>query len=53
MTQEEKDTSLINACKKTDANLGKVQRLVGLGANINAVTPSGRTPLWQQPLTGI
>jgi hypothetical protein len=45
MTQEEKDTSLINACKKTDANLGKVQRLVGLGANINAVTPSGRTPL--------
>ena len=45
MTQEEKDTSLLNVCKSHEENLGEVQRLIGLGANINAVTSSGRTPI--------
>ena len=45
MTQQEKDTALLNVCKSHEENIGEVQRLIGLGANINAVTPSGRTPL--------
>jgi hypothetical protein len=45
MTQEEKDTALLNVCKSHEENLGEVQRLIGLGANINAVTSYGRTPI--------
>jgi hypothetical protein len=45
MTQKEKDTALLNVCKSHEENLGEVQRLIGLGANVNAVTGAGRTPL--------
>lgn len=41
----ERDTSLLNACKNIDENLNTVQSLIKSGANVNAVTPSGRTPL--------
>jgi ankyrin repeat protein len=36
---------LLNACKKHEENLGEVQQLIADGANINAVTGAGRTPL--------
>ena len=45
MTQKEKDTALLNVCKNHEENLGEVQRLIESGANINAVTPSGRMPI--------
>ena len=45
MTQKEKDTALLNACKNIEENLGEVQQLIADGANINAVTPSGRMPI--------
>jgi hypothetical protein len=45
MTQKEKDTALLNECKKQEENLSEVQRLIADGANVNAITPFGRTPL--------
>ena len=45
MTQKEKDTALLNACKNIEENLGEVQQLIADGANINAVSGAGRTPL--------
>ena len=45
MTQKEKDTALLNACKNHEENLGEVQQLIADGANVNAVTGAGRTPL--------
>ena len=46
MTQKEKDTALLNVCKSSlDENLSEVQQLIADGANVNAVTGAGRTPL--------
>ena len=45
MTQKEKDTALLNACKNIEENLGEIQQLIADGANINAVSGAGRTPL--------
>ena len=45
MTQKEKDTALLNVCKDTEENVDEVQRLIADGANINAVSGAGRTPL--------
>lgn len=45
MTQKEKDTALLNACKDTEDNIDEVQQLIADGANVNAVTSHGRTPL--------
>ena len=45
MTQKEKDTALLNACKDTEDNIDEVQQLIADGANVNAVTSYGRTPL--------
>lgn len=45
MTQKEKDTALLNACKKHEENLDEVQQLIADGANVNAVSSFGRTPL--------
>ena len=45
MTQKEKDTALLNVCKDIKENLDEVQRLIDDGANVNAVTGAGRTPL--------
>jgi len=45
MTQKGKDTALLNVCKDINENLPEVERLIESGANVNAVTPFGRTPL--------
>lgn len=45
ITTPERDTSLLDACKNTVENLNTVQSLIESGANVNAVTPSGRTAL--------
>jgi hypothetical protein len=45
MTQKNLDTALLNECKNIKENLGEVQQLIADGANINAVTGAGRTPL--------
>jgi hypothetical protein len=45
MTQKDLDTALLNECKNIKENLSEVQRLIGLGANVNTVTSFGRTPL--------
>ena len=42
---EDKDTALLDACKNIVENLNTVQSLIESGANVNAVTPSGRTAL--------
>ena len=45
MTQKDLNTALLNECKNIEENLVEVQRLIESGANINAVSGAGRTPL--------
>jgi ankyrin repeat protein len=52
MTQKEKDTALLNVCKKHEEKLSDVQQLIAYGANINAVTGAGRTPLMSATVYG-
>ena len=45
ITTPERDTALLDACKNRVENLDTVQSLIESGANVNAVTPTGATPL--------
>ena len=43
ISQKEKDTALLNACKSIEENLAEVQHLIESDANVNAVMGASRT----------